>query len=164
MLSQLGFLVSGNSELGTDFLDRLTENYNYLNAIEYDPNTGDLTLLADQVTALRKELKDRYYNLIGLKTVNSSNLSNLINDTKFRSMFDNIEYYNDVISRISDYKCALTYGSSSHYYRVIFLKMIFVMIICFLIQIIVKAFGLVIHYIIIILFVYMQTIVLQIIK
>ena len=122
MLSQLGFLVSGNSELGTDFLDRLTENYNYLNAIEYDPNTGDLTLLADQVTALRKELKDRYYNLIGLKTVNSSNLSNLINDTKFRSMFDNIEDYNDVISRISDYKCALTYGSSSHYYRVIFLK------------------------------------------
>lgn len=122
MLSQLGFLVSGNSELGTDFLDRLTENYNYLNAIEYDPQTGDLTLLADQVTALRKELKDRYYNLIGLKTVNSSNLSNLINDTKFRSMFDNIEDYNDVISRISDYKCALTYGSSSHYYRVIFLK------------------------------------------
>lgn len=122
MLSQLGFLVSENSELGTDFLDRLTENYNYLNAIEYDSSTGDLTLLADQVTALRKELKERYYNLIGLKTVNSSNLSNLINNTKFRSMFDNIEDYNDVVSRISDYKCALTYGSSSHYYRVIFLK------------------------------------------
>lgn len=122
MLSQLGFLVSENSELGTDFLDRLTENYNYLNAIEYDSSTGDLTLLADQVSALRKELKERYYNLIGLKTVNSSNLSNLINNTKFRSMFDNIEDYNDVVSRISDYKCALTYGSSSHYYRVIFLK------------------------------------------
>lgn len=122
MLSQLGFLVSENSELGTDFLDRLTENYNYLNAIEYDSDTGDLTLLADQVSALRKELKERYYNLIGLKTVNSSNLSNLINNTKFRSMFDNIEDYNDVVSRISDYKCALTYGSSSHYYRVIFLK------------------------------------------
>lgn len=122
MLSQLGFLVSENSELGTDFLDRLTENYNYLNAIEYDSSTGELTLLADQVTALRKELKERYYNLIGLKTVNSSNLSNLINNTKFRSMFDNIEDYNDVVSRISDYKCALTYGSSSHYYRVIFLK------------------------------------------
>ena len=69
MLSQLGFLVSGNSELGTDFLDRLTENYNYLNAIEYDSSTGDLTLLADQVSALRKELKERYYNLIGLKNI-----------------------------------------------------------------------------------------------
>lgn len=122
MLSQLGFLVSENSELGTDFLDRITGNYNYLNAVEYDSSTGDLTLLADQVSALRKELKERYYNLIGLKTVNSSNLSNLINNTKFRSMFDNIEDYNDVVSRISDYKCALTYGSSSHYYRVIFLK------------------------------------------
>lgn len=66
MLSQLGFLVSENSELGTDFLDRFTGNYNYLNAIEYDPQTGDLTLLADQVTALREELKERYYDSIGL--------------------------------------------------------------------------------------------------
>jgi hypothetical protein len=66
MLSQLGFLVSENSELGTDFLDRITGNYNYLNAIEYDPNTGDLTLLADQVTALRNELKDIYYDSLGL--------------------------------------------------------------------------------------------------
>ena len=122
LLSGAGALVSGNSDLFTSLYDKFTGNKNYLDAIEYDPNTGDLTLLADQVTALRKELKDRYYNLIGLKTVNSSNLSNLINDTKFRSMFDNIEDYNDVISRISDYKCALTYGSSSHYYRVIFLK------------------------------------------
>lgn len=72
MLSQLGFLVSENSELGTDFLDRLTENYNYLNAIEYDSQTGDLTLLADQVTALRKELKERYYDLIGLKYYDST--------------------------------------------------------------------------------------------
>jgi len=122
LMTKIGALVSDDSPLTTACLDTITNNVNYLNAVEYDPNTGDLTLLADQVTALRKELKDRYYNLIGLKTVNSSNLSNLINDTKFRSMFDNIEDYNDVISRISDYKCALTYGSSSHYYRVIFLK------------------------------------------
>lgn len=122
LLSGAGALVSGNSDLFTSLYDKFTGNKNYLDAIEYDSSTGELTLLADQVTALRKELKERYYNLIGLKTVNSSNLSNLINDTKFRSMFDNIEDYNDVISRISDYKCALTYGSSSHYYRVIFLK------------------------------------------
>lgn len=122
LMTKIGALVSDDSPLTTACLDTITNNVNYLNAIEYDSSTGDLTLLADQVSALRKELKERYYNLIGLKTVNSSNLSNLINDTKFRSMFDNIEDYNDVISRISDYKCALTYGSSSHYYRVIFLK------------------------------------------
>ena len=66
MLSQLGFLVSENSELGTDFLDRITGNYNYLNAIEYDSNTGDLTLLADQVSALREDLKKQYYESIGV--------------------------------------------------------------------------------------------------
>ncbi len=122
LMTKIGALVSDDSPLTTACLDTITNNVNYLNAVEYDSSTGELTLLADQVSALRKELKERYYNLIGLKTVNSSNLSNLINDTKFRSMFDNIEDYNDVISRISDYKCALTYGSSSHYYRVIFLK------------------------------------------
>ena len=122
LMTKIGALVSDDSPLTTACLDTITNNVNYLNAVEYDSSTGELTLLADQVSALRKELKERYYNLIGLKTVNSLNLSNLINDTKFRSMFDNIEDYNDVISRISDYKCALTYGSSSHYYRVIFLK------------------------------------------
>ena len=60
MLSQLGFLVSENSELGTDFLDRLTENYNYLNAIEYDSSTGDLTLLADKVDSLKNNLLFMY--------------------------------------------------------------------------------------------------------
>lgn len=100
MLSQLGFLVSENSELGTDFLDRITGNYNYLNAIEYDPQTGDLTLLADQVTALRNELKERYYESIGVgvsKPVNTpqfalEKLSSLYEHQEdFISDFNNIK-------------------------------------------------------------------------
>ena len=66
LLSALGVLTTGNSDIYTSFLDSLTSNYNYLNSIEYDSSTGELTLLADQVTALRKELKERYYDSIGL--------------------------------------------------------------------------------------------------
>ena len=109
MLSQLGFLVSENSELGTDFLDRLTENYNYLNAIEYDSSTGELTLLADQVTALRKELKERYYNQIGLKPmfINSYNVCDALN----RKTVVDTEDYNDIYNRIVDYDFSLRFAN-----------------------------------------------------
>lgn len=66
LLSGAGALVSGNSDLFTSLYDKFTGNKNYLDAIEYDSSSGDLTLLADQVTALRKELKKMYYDSIGL--------------------------------------------------------------------------------------------------
>ena len=114
MLSQLGFLVSENSELGTDFLDRITGNYNYLNAIEYDSSTGDLTLLADQVTALRKELKERYYSSIGLVVVKPVNsVKSVLSSSKFRNFYEHEEdFVSDSLTFkdynymfISDYNC-----------------------------------------------------------
>lgn len=114
MLSQLGFLVSENSELGTDFLDRITGNYNYLNAIEYDPQTGDLTLLADQVTALRNELKERYYDSIGLKIIQASGtVKSYLSSDEFRNMFNDINDYSDSLSRMQDLKFILVYGNYS---------------------------------------------------
>ena len=65
-----------------------------MDGIEYDPNTGDLTLLADQVTALRKELKDRYYNLIGLKIFNSSDNVHIgLSSSKFKNFYQYQEDY-----------------------------------------------------------------------
>jgi len=66
LLSGAGALIAGDSDLFNSLYDKFTGNKNYLDAIEYDPQTGDLTFLADQVTALRKELKERYYDSIGL--------------------------------------------------------------------------------------------------
>lgn len=66
MMGAVGVIANGDSELLTNFYDELTGNVNYLNAIQYDPQTGDLTFLADQVTALRNELKDIYYDSLGL--------------------------------------------------------------------------------------------------
>lgn len=118
MLSQLGFLVSENSELGTDFLDRLTENYNYLNAIEYDPNTGDLTLLADQVTALRKELKDRYYNLIGLKIFNSSDNVHIgLSSSKFKNFYQYQEDYASDFATFYDYDYMFLSNETAYFFN-----------------------------------------------
>lgn len=71
LMTKIGALVSDDSPLTTACLDTITNNVNYLNAVEYDSSTGDLTLLADQVTALREELKKSYYDLIGLKYYDS---------------------------------------------------------------------------------------------
>lgn len=126
MLSQLGFLVSENSELGTDFLDRITGNYNYLNAIEYDPNTGDLTLLADQVTALREELKELYYSSLGmLKFKPSGNVKSLISKSGFKAMFEQTDDYNDTYARVNNYAYAFVCGyeySSLTCYRTFFMN------------------------------------------
>lgn len=100
MLAALGVLTTGDSDIFNSFFDMLTSNYNYLNAIEYDPQTGDLTLLADQVTALRNELKERYYESIGVgvsKPVNTpqfalEKLSSLYEHQEdFISDFNNIK-------------------------------------------------------------------------
>lgn len=118
MLSQLGFLVSGNSELGTDFLDRLTENYNYLNAIEYDSSTGELTLLADQVTALRKELKDRYYNLIGLKIFNpSDNVHIGLSSSKFKNFYQYQEDYASDFATFYDYDYMFLSNETAYFFN-----------------------------------------------
>lgn len=115
MLSQLGFLVSENSELGTDFLDRITGNYNYLNAIEYDSSTGDLTLLADQVSALRKELKERYYSSIGACIVEKTgtDVSSAIYNVRSSYLVEE-DYHSDTI-QISDMDYSFSFNSKPYY-------------------------------------------------
>lgn len=114
MLAALGVLTTGDSDIFNSFFDMLTSNYNYLNAIEYDPQTGDLTLLADQVTALRNELKERYYDSIGLKIIQASGtVKSYLSSDEFRNMFNDINDYSDSLSRMQDLKFILVYGNYS---------------------------------------------------
>lgn len=100
MMGAVGVIANGDSELLTNFYDELTGNVNYLNAIEYDPSTGDLTLLADQVTALRKQLKEQYYDSIGL------NISKPVNTPQFLigKLSANYEHEEDYISDFNNFK------------------------------------------------------------
>ena len=114
LLAGLGVLTTGDSDIYNSFLDSLTENYNYLNAIEYDPNTGDLTLLADQVTALRNELKERYYDLIGLKYYGSTGTPQERLQNVFSKYF---KYQEDFVSNynyLSDCKYFFYYSNDQY--------------------------------------------------
>ncbi|HCH82976.1 MAG TPA: hypothetical protein DE316_07815 [Eubacterium sp.] len=126
MMGAVGVIANGDSELLTNFYDELTGNVNYLNAIEYDPQTGDLTLLADQVTALREELKELYYSSLGMiKYKPSGNVKSLISKSGFKAMFEQTDDYNDTYARVNNYKYAFVCGyeySSMTCYRTFFMN------------------------------------------
>ena len=104
LLSGAGALIADDSDLFNSLYNKFTGNKNYLDAIEYDPNTGDLTLIADQVTALREDLKKQYYNIVGLYEVKpSGTVATAMNDSRFRNFFEHEEDYADTYSRYSDY-------------------------------------------------------------
>lgn len=122
MMGAVGVIANGDSELLTNFYDELTGNVNYLNAIEYDPQTGDLTLLADQVTALRNDIQDMYYDFIGVKVfkpqgtpqqVLSSVKTNYEHEEDFQSD------YADIKDREYVFACEAWYGIRL-IYRVVF--------------------------------------------
>lgn len=122
LVSGLGAITTGNSDLLTGFYDKLTSNVNYLNAIEYDPQTGDLTLLADQVTALRNELKKYYYDSIGMrefKTVNSAPSAAI---SKYSSYYEHEEDFANDFADIQSYDYAFVNYDSKRIYVAAFNK------------------------------------------
>lgn len=122
LVSGLGAITTGNSDLLTGFYDKLTSNVNYLNAIEYDSSTGDLTLLADQVSALREDLKKQYYQGIGMrefKAVNSPPSKAL---SLYSSYYEHDEDYASDLADIQDYDYCFVYKQSSDVYVAAFNK------------------------------------------
>ena len=126
LLSGAGALIAGDSDLFNSLYDKFTGNKNYLDAIEYDPQTGDLTFLADQVTALREELKELYYSSLGmLKFKPSGNVKSLISKSGFKAMFEQTDDYNDTYARVNNYAYAFVCGyeySSMTCYRTFFMN------------------------------------------
>ena len=118
LMTKIGALVSDDSPLTTACLDTITNNVNYLNAIEYDSSTGDLTLLADQVSALRKELKERYYNLIGLKIFNpSDNVHTGLSSSKFKNFYQYQEDYASGFATFYDYDYMFLSNETAYFFN-----------------------------------------------
>lgn len=105
LVSGLGAITTGDSDLLTGFYDKLTSNVNYLNAIEYDSSSGDLTLLADQVSALREDLKKQYYLSNGMLEFKSSGETAKALSGK-RKYYEEEEYFLYDCADIRSYQCA----------------------------------------------------------
>ena len=97
--SKLGIVASAAS----DVLDSVMVSTNDID-FEYNEDNG-LTILSDSVDKLREQLKKQYYNSIGLQVYKSRSLSDFVGSSTFRNMFEDISYYTDTVSRVSDCAC-----------------------------------------------------------
>lgn len=115
----LGTIFSGNSDMGTKVLDTLTGNYNYLDSLNYDEDSQTITMSNDNgsVDKLREEIRQYYYDYIGLKFLKpKGTVKELVNSSNFRGLFEYEEDYTNAYGLInSKYAFSSNYNSTYFY-------------------------------------------------
>lgn len=74
LLSSVGIVTTGDSDSLVNVMDKLTGNYNYLDSLNYDEDSKTITMSNDNgsVDKLREEIKQYYYDYIGLRRSKSN--------------------------------------------------------------------------------------------
>lgn len=112
----LGIAFNGKSSVGTELLDTITGNYNYLNGINYDIESQTLTIDNSSVDKLREEIKKYYYNSIGLiEKKSNGTVNSIIDSSDFRACFEYEEDYASVFG-FKNYKYCLKTRSGFYYF------------------------------------------------
>ena len=117
-ISSVGVATKTDSNTLLGISDKITGNYNYLNAIDYNEETQTITMSNDNssVDKLREEIKKYYYNSIGLKEIKSNGTVNSIIDSlDFRECFEYEEDYASVFG-FKNYKYCLKTRSGFYYF------------------------------------------------
>lgn len=119
-ISGVGLATRTDSDILLGIADKITGNYNYLDAIDYNEDTQTIVMSNDNsaVNKLREEIKKYYYNSIGLKEKKSNGtVTSLIDSSDFRSCF---EYEEDYINAFGykNYKyCLKTYYGFYYFFN-----------------------------------------------
>lgn len=120
-ISSVGVATETDSNTLLGISDKITGNYNYLNAIDYNEETQTITMSNDNssVDKLREEIKKYYYDSIGIVQFKcEGTITDLLNSSRFTGLF---EYEEDKISAYnaySKYKFALVdIVSDNSYYQ-----------------------------------------------
>ena len=123
----LGIAFSGKSSVGTELLDTITGNYNYLDSINYDNNTQTITFDSSCVDKLREEIKEYYYKDNGMFYIGGS--LNKPTDIIKSSWYDDMTLYQEDYNAVSNYdfaigsdKNAFYFNSSDYSYIYLYLK------------------------------------------
>lgn len=100
-ISSVGVATKTDSNTLLGISDKITGNYNYLNAIDYNEETQTITMSNDNssVDKLREEIKKYYYDSIGLKVIKPvGTVKKYVDSSDFRKLF---EYEDDYTSAYS---------------------------------------------------------------
>lgn len=117
-MSFLGVATKTGSSAYLDISDKVTGNYNYLNAIDYNEDTQTIVMSNDNssVDKLREEIKKYYYESIGVKFIKPvGTVKKYVDSSDFRRLF---EYEDDYTSAYSacDASHAFVSGSNFAYF------------------------------------------------
>lgn len=113
----LGIAFNGKSSVGTELLDTITGNYNYLNGINYDIESQTLTIDNSSVDKLREEIKQYYYDMIGLcQWKPSGTVKSFVDSSEYRKNFEFEEDYQNAYYSKSKYCIASSYANYALFY------------------------------------------------
>lgn len=123
-ISSVGVATKTDSDTLLGISDKITGNYNYLNAIDYNEETQTITMSNDNssVDKLREEIKNYWYKEKGLLTgaagsYHCSTKSYFLNNILKNGWFDYEEDYNEYFNNIknTDYSFVFTDDNNSAY-------------------------------------------------
>lgn len=114
-ISGVGVATRTDSDTLLGIADKITGNYNYLNAIDYNEDTQTITMSNDNasVDKLREEIKKYYYDSIGIRFINPTDNHNPAYLIELnRSLYDYEEDYISDFNALSqyDYAVGTSYG------------------------------------------------------
>ena len=111
-LKTVGIATTGDSKALTNIVDKFTCNYNYLDSINYDEDTQTITMDNTSVDKLREEIKQYYYDLIGLcQWKPSGTVKSFVDSSEYRKNFEFEEDYQNAYYSKSKYCIASSYAN-----------------------------------------------------
>lgn len=117
LLSALGIVTTGNSNALTDVSDELLGNYNYIDSINYDEDTQTITMDNTSVDKLREEIKQYYYDMIGLcQWKPSGTVKSFVDSSEYRKNFEFEEDYQNAYYSKSKFCIASSYANYALFY------------------------------------------------
>lgn len=114
LLSSVGIATTGDSDSLVNVMDKLTGNYNYLDSLNYDEDSKTITMSNDNgsVDKLREEIKQYYYDLIGLcQWPSSGTVKSFVDSSEYRKNFEYEEDYHNAYYINSKYCIASSYAN-----------------------------------------------------
>lgn len=105
-ISSVGVATKTDSDTLLGISDKITGNYNYLNAIDYNEETQTITMSNDNssVDKLREEIKEYYYRSVGIRFLCSSGD---IKKAISTSYYDDMDLYTEDFKMLTDYDYAI---------------------------------------------------------
>lgn len=115
-ISSVGVATKTDSDTLLGISDKITGNYNYLNAIDYNEETQTITMSNDNssVDKLREEITKQYYSSIGCFYIKSSGKPfNAVNDFKTKYEYD--DELNSDLTASNNFDSAISFKQYSDY-------------------------------------------------